>query len=456
MKLHIIILAAGKGVRMHSNLPKVLQPLAGKPLLKHVLESCQALTHEAIHVVYGSHGDELRKAFSDEKVNWVLQKEQLGTGHAVMQAMPSIPDEVQVLIVYGDVPLITTQTLFSLIQNTPSESMGILVADFQNPSGFGRIIRDLKGNIISIVEEKDADEKQKSTQEINTGIMLASSTLLNKYLPQVKAQNMQHEYYLTDILALAVLDGHQVFSTKVMKTCEVMGVNDRLQLAELERIYQKETAEKLLHQGATLIDPTRFDVRGEISVDQDVIFDVNVIIEGKVDIGANSQIGANCILSNTQIGKNVVIKANSIIDGAIIEDNAVIGPFARIRPDSIIKKNAHVGNFVEVKKSILGEGSKANHLTYLGDTVVGSKVNIGAGMITCNYDGVNKFKTSIEDGAFIGSNVALVAPVRIGKNATVGAGSTITHDVSAGKLVLARTKQITIENWERSNETESK
>jgi len=447
--LHIIILAAGKGVRMHSNKPKVLQPLAGMPLLRHILNNIKPLAPEKIHIVCGHGKDTLKAAFANEKLSWIEQKKQLGTGHAVLQALPKIPHASNILVLCGDIPLITSQTLQNLIDNTPPKAIGLLTAKVRNSDGFGRIIRTPKGNIKKIVEEKDANRHERMIKEINTGIMYAKTSLFKKYLPQLKTDNAQKEYYLTDIIAIAVKNKRPIVGIIAKNTEEVLGVNDKIQLAKLERHYQLALAEQFLRQGVTILDPNRFDLRGHLDASQDVSIDINVILEGKVRIGSNSTIGPNCYLRDVTIGSNVHIKANSVIEGATIEDGAVIGPFARIRPESHIKENAHVGNFVEVKKTTIGQNSKANHLTYLGDTIVGDNVNIGAGTITCNYDGANKHQTIIEDGAFIGSGVELVAPVTIGANATIGAGSTITENTPAEKLTLSRPKQTTVEKWLR-------
>ena len=454
LELHVIILAAGKGMRMHSSLPKALQPLAGKPMLYYVLQRAEELNPKMIHLVYGFGGDKICAALTDYQLNLVEQKEQLGTGHAVQQVLPLLPKQGRVLILFGDVPLISLTSLHNLIKNTPAEKIGLLTVNLPDPTGFGRIVRDASYAITGIVEEKDATPEQRAITEINTGIMLFPASFLHKHLLKLQSVNAQHEYYLTDIIALARQSGCGVVVSRVAETWEVMGVNDKLQLAQLERCYQKNKAEQLLRKGVTIIDPVRFDLRGEVGemeVGQDVVIDVNVILTGEISLGDLVKVGANCCLTNVKVGNNVVIQPNCVIENAIIDDDCVIGPFARIRPDSHIKKGAHIGNFVEIKKSTVGQSSKVNRLTYLGDTIVGDKVNIGAGTITCNYDGVNKYQTIIKDGAFIGSNSQLVAPVCIGKNATIGAGSTITEDAPAGKLTLARAKQVTIEGWKRND-----
>lgn len=454
MSLEIIILAAGQGTRMRSDLPKVLHQLGGKSLLEHVVATAQALNPEKIYIVYGDKGELLQNKLAhltaDHKnIVWVLQQERLGTGHAVMQALPKIADHADVLILYGDVPLVAKDTLQKLQEKTPVNGIGMVTVHLDDPTGYGRILRDANKNIVNIIEHKDAKEFELQIKEINSGIYLAKARILKNYLPKLEKHNAQGEYYLTDIIAMSVKDDRAVVSVAAKTPEEVLGINDRVQLARMERYFQLQNANKLMQEGVTLIDPNRFDLRGEILCKSDVIIDVNVIIQGKVSIGKNSKVGANTILHNVIIGDNVEIRANCVIEGAVVADDCVIGPFARIRPESQISEGARVGNFVEVKKSKIGKNSKASHLTYLGDTVIGENVNIGAGTITCNYDGANKFQTIIEDGAFIGSNTALVAPVRIGKNATIGAGSTITTDAPAEKLTIARGKQVTIENWQR-------
>lgn len=449
MSLHIIILAAGKGTRMHSNLPKVLQPLGGIPLLEHVIVTAQTLNPKKIHVVYGDGGDLVKARLAHLKVNWVLQKKQLGTGHAVQQALPQIPDKAQVLILYGDVPLITAELLENFIVNAPKNGLGLITAEPQDPTGFGRIMRDSLGKVVAIIEQKDANKIQLQIREINTGILVAAAKLLKTYIPKLNQHNAQGEYYLTDIISMAVADVIPVVGLIAAKVAEVLGVNDKIQLASLERYYQNKLAHKLMLQGVTLLDPKRLDVRGKLQVASDVTFDVNVIVEGQVTIGTNVIIGPNVYLKDVVIGDNVIIRANSVIEGATIDANCIVGPFARIRPVTHLKANAHVGNFVEVKNCTLGKKSKANHLTYLGDALVGDEVNIGAGTITCNYDGAKKHQTIIEDGVFVGSDVQFIAPVTVGKNATIGAGSTIVANVPRGKLAIARAKQVLIDGWQR-------
>jgi len=451
MSLSVIILAAGQGKRMFSDLPKVLQPLAGKPLLEHVITTATSLEADNIYVVYGHEGNQVLSYFGNRnEIHWVLQEEQLGTGHAVLQVLPFLENaHEQILILIGDAPLISVDTLRQLIQSTKKDAIGLLTATLQSPAGFGRVVRDKKGNPCSIVEEKDASKKQKMICEINTGIWLLPAKLLQQWVPKLKNQNEQKEYYLTDIFKMAIAKKVPVNTVMVSSETEVLGVNDHLQLAHLERAYQRQQAEKYLLAGLTLMDINRFDIRGELQFGRDVVIDNNVLIEGNVEVGNHCYIGPNVILKNVKIGDHVRIEANSIVDSSEIHNECIIGPYARIRPGSMIHRKAHVGNFVELKKTELGENSKANHLTYLGDTIVGKNVNVGAGTITCNYDGVNKFKTTIEDDAFIGSNTALVAPVTVGKGATIGAGSVITQKAPEEKLTIARARQTTIANWER-------
>lgn len=448
MKLSVIILAAGQGTRMKSQYPKVLHQLAGKSLLQWVVETAESLHPKCINVVYGFQGEPLKAAAKDLKVTWVYQAEQLGTAHAVLQALPHCDDASQVLILYADVPLITKASLEKLL-NASQDTVGLITAEFNNPTGFGRIIRNEKKEAIAIVEQKDANPEELKIKEINTGILSARAQLLKEYLPKIKNRNTQKEFYLTDLIELIVKDGKTIVTTGVDTMKEVQGVNDRWQLAELERDHQLEQARQLCLQGVTLLDPHRFDLRGKLEAAQDVVIDVNVIIEGTVKIGARSKIGANVILKNVIMGEDVEILANSIVEGANIDHFAVIGPFARIRPGTKIAKRARIGNFVEVKNSVVGEHSKANHLSYLGDATIGAEVNIGAGTITCNYDGANKHPTHIGDRVFIGSNTSLIAPVRVKKEATIGAGSVITKDVPEGGLTLARSQQISHIDWQR-------
>lgn len=454
MTITVVILAAGQGKRMHSTIPKVLHRLAGRPLLEHVVNSAERLPDQNTIVIYGHQGQEIRDQLAHLPVQWVEQTEQLGTGHAVMQALPHTHAHSRVLILYGDVPLITTDTLEQLIAQTPEQALGIITAHVPNPFGLGRIIRNSKNGITAIVEEKDATEKQRTINEINTGIYLVAAEHLQKWLPQLKNHNVQKEFYLTDIIQFAVSENIPIISHEPRSYTETLGVNDCAQLALLERTYQRHMADKLMHQGVTLYDPNRFDVRGELSVGHDVVFDVNVMIEGNVTIGNHCYIGPNTLLSNVTLGDHVDIKANSVIDGATIHDHCVIGPFARIRPGTELADHVHIGNFVEIKKSRINSASKVSHLTYIGDSDIGQSVNVGAGTITCNYDGINKHKTTIGDRVFIGSNTSLVAPITIGDDATIGAGSTITKNAPAAQLTLCRTEQRSIPSWQRPTKKE--
>lgn len=450
MALSTVILAAGKGTRMYSKLPKVLHPLGGKTLLEHVVHTAMQLDPASPPlVVYGHEGDLLRHSLAHLNVSWVEQTQQLGTGHALQQALNQLPPHHRVLVLYGDVPLIQLDTLRALLSNTPAEAIGIITAQLPDPTGFGRIIRNEDQEIVAIVEEKDANEEERAIDEINSGIYLFPENYLSRWLPILTNHNAQQEFYLTDLIGLAVNEQVPICSHKPQHEEEILGVNNRLQLACLERFYQETSAEKLMLQGVTLRDPHRFDLRGEISVGQDVVIDINVICEGHVTIGNNCYIGPNTFLRNVKIGDNVEVKANSVIDGAEIADECIIGPFARIRPGTMLASHAHVGNFVEIKNSAIGVASKVNHLSYIGDCEIGQQVNVGAGTITCNYDGVNKHKTIIYDRASIGSNTALVAPITIGAGATIGAGSTLTRNAPPNQLTLCRAQQLTIESWQR-------
>jgi bifunctional UDP-N-acetylglucosamine pyrophosphorylase / glucosamine-1-phosphate N-acetyltransferase len=448
--LNIVILAAGKGTRMRSSLPKVLHNIGGKPLLEHVLKAAYELNPKKIHVIYGTAGELLKKSLAQYKINWIEQKKQLGTAHAVSQALPFIPRSSQVLILYGDIPLITTKTLKQLI-SANNDSLGLLTAEFAEPAGLGRIMRDHTNKVVGIVEHKDATASQLLIKEINSGILITTAKILRNYLPRIHQHNAQGEYYLTDMIALLAKDNFAINTLLIPHSEELIGINDQQQLAQAERQYQNNQAAKLMLQGLNLKDPARFDLRGELTIANDITIDINTVIEGVSSIEANTNIGPNNFLKNVTIGKNVVIKANCVIEDAIIEDNCIIGPFARIRPGTHLKKGVHIGNFVEIKNAKIGKGSKANHLSYLGDIIIGNKVNIGAGTITCNYDGVNKYQTVIANNAFIGSNTSLVAPVKIGKESVIGAGSVITKNAPAKKLTIARTRQITIKTWERKN-----
>ncbi len=456
MTLSTVILAAGQGKRMRSDLPKVLHRLAGKPLLQRVIETALKLhPNQPPIIVYGHQGERVRQALDHLNVTWAEQTEQLGTGHALQQALAHIEVNGRVLVLYGDVPLIEVETLKKLIAETPEAALGIITAELPDPTGFGRIIRNKDHQITAIVEEKDATQKQRAISEINTGIYLLPATDLHRWLPNLTNQNAQQEFYLTDLIGFAVKENISIHAIQPDHYEEILGVNDRLQLACLERFYQERSAEKLMSQGVTLIDPHRFDVRGETSIAQDVTIDVNVILEGHVKIGKGCVIGPNTVLRNVVLGNHVEIKANSVLDGAEIGDQCTIGPFARLRPGTVLNPHSHVGNFVEVKNSLIGIGSKINHLSYIGDSEIGQQVNVGAGTITCNYDGVNKNKTIIGDHAFIGSNTELVAPVTIGEGATIGAGSTITRNAPPHQLTLGRSQQRTIEGWQRPKKKET-
>jgi len=448
MSFSAVILAAGKGTRMYSNLPKVLHTLAGKPMAKHVIDTCGDLGANNIHLVYGHGGDHMQQVLADEPVNWVLQAEQLGTGHAVNQASPALADSEKVLILYGDVPLISADTLTNLLDAQPDGGIALLTVVLDDPMGYGRIVRR-NGPVVAIVEQKDASEEQKLIKEINTGVMVANGGDLKRWLGQLKNENAQGEYYLTDIIAIAHNEGRAVEAVHPVNPIEVEGVNNRVQLARLERAFQAMQAERLLEQGVMLRDPARFDLRGKLQCGTDVEIDVNVIIEGSVSLGNNVIIGAGSVLKDCEIDDNTVIRPYSVIEGATIGEDCTVGPFTRLRPGAELVGDSHVGNFVEMKKARLGRGSKANHLTYLGDAEIGERVNIGAGTITCNYDGANKFKTEIADDVFIGSDTQLIAPVKIAKGATIGAGATINRDIGEGELVITRAPARTIKGWKR-------
>jgi bifunctional UDP-N-acetylglucosamine pyrophosphorylase/glucosamine-1-phosphate N-acetyltransferase len=442
----IIILAAGQGKRMNSALPKVLQPLAGRPLLQHVVECSRDVGADDICVVYGHGGDEVRAFFEGEDIRWTLQAEQLGTGHAVQQAMPGTPDDNRVLILFGDVPLLRPQTLTMLFDGCRQGEVGVLTVVMDNPFGYGRIIRE-NGSVVRSVEERDANDDEKAITEINTGVMCAPAEKLKNWLGRLSNDNSQGEYYLTDVLGMAVNDGVVVHGIKADNQAEVMGINDKKQLAEAERALQKRLVEELQAEGVTFADPARVDIRGELTCGKDVFIDVNAVFEGNVSLGDNAKVESNNLIRDSQIGANNVIHSNCHIEGATTGSECEIGPFARLRPGAELASHVKIGNFVEVKKSTISEGSKVNHLSYIGDTVIGTGVNIGAGTITCNYDGVNKHQTIIGDGVFVGSGVELVAPVEIGKGATIGAGSTIAKPAPEGKLTLERAKQVTVPGW---------
>ncbi len=450
-KLGVVILAAGQGTRMRSKLPKVLHKLAGRSLLGRVIDTAKRLDPACIVVVHGHGGETVRQAFADDAtLTWVEQAKQLGTGHAVRQAMPALTGMDRVLVLYGDVPLVSEETLARLIEARDDSALALLTVDLEDPHGYGRIVRDDNDDVMAIVEQKDANPLQLSIREINTGILIASFGPLKGWLEQLGNDNAQGEYYLTDIVELAVRTGVHVHAAQPEDPLEVMGVNDRVQLAELERHHQRIKAERLMRAGVTLRDPARFDVRGELSCGVDVEIDVNVLCEGRVELGDGVRIGANCVIRDSRIGDGVEILPNSIIEGAEIGAESRIGPFARLRPEARLADHVHVGNFVEIKKSDVASASKINHLSYIGDTTIGTRVNIGAGTITCNYDGANKHRTEIGDDVFVGSDTQLVAPVKVGNGATIGAGSTITRDTPADALTLCRaTEQRTVKGWKR-------
>ncbi len=454
MSFHIIVLAAGQGKRMYSSLPKVLHPLAGMPMLQRVVETAGLLNPDGIHVIYGHGGERIQKALPELPVHWVLQAQQLGTGHAVMQALPFIPPESQVLVLSADVPLIQLETLKQLIEQCKvgthqSAPLGLLVTVQDDPFGLGRIVRDAQGHIVSIVEEKDASLQERCIQEIYTGVCCASAADLSRWLPKLSAANAQEEYYLTEIIAMASREGKSITSFCTADWTEVQGVNNAEQLQFLERIWQKQQAKRLMLSGVRLADAERIDIRGELTCGKDVFIDVNAVFEGQVHIGNGSRIAPNCVLNNVTLGNNCVIHANSVLEDCTVGDDCHVGPFARLRPGTVLGHRCKIGNFVETKNAVLGENSKASHLSYLGDAVIGQDVNIGAGTITCNYDGANKHQTIIEDGVFVGSDTQFVAPVTIGKNATIGAGSTIRKNVPAEELTLTASTQKTVLGWKR-------
>ena len=447
-KIDIVILAAGQGTRMRSALPKVLHPVAGKPMLGHVIDTARKLAPRKIHVVIG-HGAELvRERLTADDINFVLQSEQLGTGHAVAQALPALQAE-KVLILYGDVPLTQVETLTRLLEQANDSQLGLLTVNLADPAGYGRIVRNAAGVVQAIVEHKDASDAQRAIREGNTGILAVPGKRLGDWLGRLSNSNAQGEYYLTDVIAMAVADGLVVATETAQDEMEVLGANDRIQLAQLERHYQQRAARQLMAQGVTLLDPARFDLRGEASVGRDVLIDVNVILEGKVVIEDDVQIGPNCVIKDSVLRRGAIVKANSHLEGAEVGEGADCGPFARLRPGARLGAKAHVGNFVELKNAVLGDGAKAGHLSYLGDAEIGARTNIGAGTITCNYDGANKHRTVMGEDVFIGSNSSIVAPVTLGNGATTGAGSTVTQDVPAKALAVGRAKQRNIEGWKR-------
>lgn len=448
MSLAVVILAAGKGTRMKSDLPKVLHPIAGRPMVQHVVDAAGALSPANTVIVYGHGGERVREAVSGQRLQWAEQAEQLGTGHAVAQALPCLNEDV-VLVLYGDVPLIQPDTLRRFVERVNDHSLALMTLELDDPSGYGRVVRNDEGWVTRIVEQKDASAEEKRIGEINTGILACTRRFLNDSLPRLSNSNAQGEYYLTDLIAMAVDAGMEIAVDQPDNAWEVDGVNDRVQLARLERVYQGVRAEALMRAGVTVLDPARLDIRGEVEVASDVTLDVNVILEGRVSIGPGARIGAHCVIRDAVVGAGAVVEPHSVIEGATVGDRCLVGPFARLRPGTELAAGAKIGNFVETKKSFIGEGSKVNHLTYIGDTRIGKGVNVGAGTITCNYDGANKFQTVLKDGVFVGSNSSLVAPVTVGENATVGAGSVITKDVPANGLAVARGKQRNVENWPR-------
>lgn len=446
--LEICILAAGKGTRMKSSKSKVLQTLAGKPLLGHILDTAEALQPQQIHVVVGPEGTQLQDAYAGrDNINWVVQSDRLGTGHAVMQAAAFFSGDGPVLILLGDAPLIQAKTLTEMV--TTAADLLVLTVRLDDPTGYGRIQRNNKGQVTAIVEDKDADAATRNIQEINSGVMLCAAGLIEPWLEQLDNKNQQQEYLLTDMIRIAAEQDFKVETLMANDKVEVTGVNDFVQLAKLERSFQQSQAEVFMAEGVHIMDPARFDVRGEVSFGRDVSVDINVLFEGSVVIGDAVQVGPNCVIKDSQIGNGTIIKANSVIDGAVISQGCSVGPFARLRPGAYMQNAAAVGNFVEMKKSTLGPGSKASHLSYLGDSIIGENVNIGAGTITCNYDGVNKWQTKIGDGVFVGSNTALVAPVNLADGVTIAAGSTITTDVPADHLAVGRGRQRNIPDWQR-------
>jgi len=447
--LTVIVLAAGQGKRMYSDLPKVLHPLGGKPLLAHVVAAALELDPSRLLVVYGHGGPAVPDALASLPVEWVEQREQLGTGHAVAQAIGTVEDADTVLVLYGDVPLIGVQTLSGLLSLARPETLALLTVDLEDPTGYGRVLRDSDGRVVRIVEQKDATAEHLRVRESNTGILAAPAGRLRGWLGALRNHNAQGEYYLTDVIEMAVAQGLAVHTVRPATALEVLGVNDRAQLATLERAYQRAQAERLMLAGVTLADPARLDLRGEVVTGRDVFIDVNVVIEGRVSIGDGARVGPNTYLRDAVLGPGVEVLPNCVIEGATVGAGCRVGPFSRLRPETTLAERVHIGNFVEIKKSAVGDGSKVNHLSYVGDSDIGRNVNVGAGTITCNYDGASKHKTVIGDGAFIGSDTQLVAPVTVGAGATIGAGSTITRDAPPGELTLSRVPQTTRPGWQR-------
>ena len=446
--MNIVILAAGQGKRMHSNLPKVLHPIAGKALVAHVIDTARSLAPQTLCLVYGHGGDAVRTTLAAPDLAWALQEPQLGTGHAVQQALPHLKDGGTTLVLYGDVPLIQAETLKRLLQ-AAQDALAILTVELADPSGYGRIVRNAKGEVVRIVEQKDSTPEERAIREINTGIMAMPTARLGEWLGRLSNDNAQKEYYLTDIVGMAVADGLPIHTANPKHAWEVLGVNSKVQLAELERVAQRNAAEQLMEGGVRLADPARFDVRGELVCGRDVFIDVNCVFEGKVVLDEAVEVGPNCVLRNARIGAGTKLAAYTHIEDAVVGPDGRIGPFARLRPGAELAEDVHVGNFVEIKKSTIAAHSKANHLAYIGDATIGSRVNVGAGTITCNYDGANKFQTIIEDDAFIGSDTQLVAPVKVGRGATLGAGTTLTKDAPADTLTISRAKQLSSPGWKR-------
>lgn len=446
--MSVVILAAGKGTRMYSDLPKVLHTLAGKPMVQHVIDAAKHLGAAQVHLVYGHGGELLQKTLHEDRLNWVLQAEQLGTGHAMQQAAPYFADDEEIMMLYGDVPLISVETLKRLRDAKPQGGIGLLTVKLDDPTGYGRITRE-NGSVSGIVEQKDATQEQLQIKEINTGILIAGGADLKRWLAKLNNNNAQGEYYITDIIAMAYQEGREIAAVHPHRLSEVEGVNNRLQLSRLERVYQSEQADTLLLAGVMLRDPSRFDLRGTLSHGRDVEIDTNVILEGHVTLGNRVKIGAGCVIKNSVIGDDCEISPYSVVEDAQLDAACTIGPFARLRPGAQLLEGAHVGNFVEMKKARLGKGSKAGHLSYLGDAEIGDNVNIGAGTITCNYDGANKFKTIIGDDVFVGSDTQLVAPVCVGKGATIAAGTTVTRNIGENELVLSRVPQTHKQGWQR-------
>jgi len=455
MTLEIVILAAGQGTRMQSSLPKVLHAVGGKPLLEHVIQTAQELNPSAVHVVTGYGSEQVQDALAHYDIHWVVQAQQLGTGHAVMQALPAIGDDSVVLVLYGDVPLTRLGTLRQLVAQA-QDGPALLTATLRNPHGYGRILRDQTGALTGVVEEKDASAEQRLLQEINTGLLAAPARDFQTYLPRVDNQNQQGEYYLPDILALAVANGKTVASCTAESELEILGVNDRLQLNQVEREYQRRRAETLMRQGVSIADAARLDIRGSLTCGKDVFIDINAVFEGEVTLGNGVSVGANCVLCDVSVADGSVIHPMSHVQGAIIGKNCSVGPYARLRPGTVLADGARIGNFVETKKANIGAGSKVNHLSYIGDCDMGAEVNIGAGTITCNYDGINKHKTEIGKGVFVGSNSTLVAPLRIEEQGFVAAGSTVTSTVGKDELAVSRARQRNIKGWNRPDKRGSR